>query len=440
MRRGDGGVSVCRFQIPCVCLPAFNFPRGAVDSAAPRRYTPPVPASTPELAVVLRQLRDHLRDAGYTPAALQRLLTVTYPDDIGPLNHTPALERLHDDHSAAAALIKLFFLEAGQPSRQVAAALPRANCEALCRAGMLQRRRDVFSARLRIDPVGDQYFLGDRRFRCVDRAALRLGGRDPVYPPSSDSLMLRAAVVPPRAAPAGALMLDLCTGSGVQALQQAAAVRSIVAVDINPRAVALARYNAQLNGVDRLDVRLGDGYAPVGAAQFDLITANPPFVASPYAQGPSYHAGGATGDRVLRRIIAGLGQHLRPGGRAFAVSHVTLRTGEALADIAAGWFRGFPGRALVAIVEVGSPVDLAAAQALFALDRGLAAYAAEVQRWLAYLRRQRAREVAAILVAAERGAGRGVEVVDAQPRLLPLPLTAPPARRIAEWLGEQPSM
>jgi SAM-dependent methyltransferase len=230
-------------------------------------------------------------------------------------------------------------------------------------------------------------------------------------------------------------MLDLCTGTGVQALQQAAAVQSALAVDINPRAVALARYNAQLNGVEHLDVRLGDGYAPVCGVQFDLITANPPFVASPYAHGPAYHAGGATGDRVLRRLIAGFGRHLRPGGRAFAVSHIALRARETLAGVAAGWFDGFPGRALVAIVETGSPVDLAAAQALFALDRGLAAYATEVRRWLAYLRRHRVHEVAAILVAAERGVARGVEVIDAQPRVLPLPLSAPPARRIADWLG-----
>jgi hypothetical protein len=114
-----------------------------------------------------------------------------------------------------------------------------------------------------------------------------------------------------------------------------------------------------------------------------------------------------------------------------------LRAGETLADVAAGWFRGFAGRALVLIVEIGSPVDLAAAQALFALDRGLAAYAAEIRRWLAYLHRHRIREVAAILVAAERREPRGVEVVDAQSRVLPLPLTAPPARRIADWLGEE---
>jgi len=276
---------------------------------------------------LLRRLGDRLRHVGYTPESLQRLLAIAYPDDIGPLNHTPALERLHGDRSPAATLIALFFLEAAQPYRRVAAVLTCASCDALCRAGLLQRRGDVLTARLRIDPVGNQYVLGDRRFRRFERAALRLGGDDPVYPPSSDSLMLHAAVVAPTVTPAGMRILDLCSGSGVQALQQAAGAESVIAVDINPRAVALARYNAQLNGVGNLDVRRGDAYAAVRGLQFDLIIANPPFVASPYAHGPSYHAGGARGDRVLRRIIAGFERHLRPGGRAFAISHVTLRAG-----------------------------------------------------------------------------------------------------------------
>jgi len=390
-----------------------------------------VQASTPDTGAVLRRLADQLRAAGYTAESLFQRLGISSPDDIGPLNHTPALERLHNDHSTLATLGKLFFLEAPQPARQVAVALT--GTEALCRAGLLQRRGGEVSARLRVDPVGTQYFLGDRRFRRFERAALRLGGRDPVYPPSSDSLLLRAAIMPPTTT--GSRMLDLCTGTGIQALQQAPAVASVVGVDINPRAVALARYNAQLNGIE-CEVRLGDGYAPVRGTQFDLITANPPFVSSPYAGGPSYHAGGAAGDRVLRRVIHGFARHLRSGGRAFAVSHVGLRRDEMLADVATRWFRGFAGRALVVVVEVGTPVDLAAAQALFALDRGLAAYAAAVRRWLAYLRRHRIREVAAVLVAAEQRGRRTVDVVDARPRVLPLPLSAPPAQRIAEWLAQ----
>ena len=104
-------------------------------------------------------------------------------------------------------------------------------------------------------------------------------------------------------------------------------------------------------------------------------------------------------------------------------------------SVASMWFRDFPGRALVLVVENGTPVDLAAAQALFALDRGLKAYAAEVRRWVQYLRRHRIEQVSALLIAAERGERRGVEVVDAQPRVLPIPLTPAPADRIKSWLG-----
>jgi hypothetical protein len=158
-------------------------------------------------------------------------------------------------------------------------------------------------------------------------------------------------------------------------------------------------------------------------------------VASPYTTAPSYHSGGPRGDRVLRRIIAGLGTHLHEGGRAFAITHAAVRAGEDVSAVAHDWFRNFPGRALVLVVETGTPVDLAAAQALFALARGLKGYAAEVQRWVRYLRRHRVARISALLIAAERGKQHGVEVVDAAPRVLPIPLTPAPAERIKTWLG-----
>ena len=378
----------------------------------------------------LRWLPRHLTDAGYTADALKRLLGVTYPDDVGPLNHAPAQERLAGDRSPAAIMTRLFFLEANEPERHVASVFPDPARAALVRTGLLQRRGSTLRARLRVDPVGGQYVMADRRFRTCDSAALRLRGRDPVYPPSSDSLMLREAIV----AADGAQALDLCTGSGVLAIGQAHGAKHVVAVDINPRAAALARCNAQLNGIDNLDVRLGDLYAPVHQQRFDLIIANPPFVASPYAAAASYHAGGPTGDRVLRRIIAGLGTALGPGGRAFAISHVALRRGTTLEEVAARWFRTFPGRALVLSVETGGPVDLAAAQALFALERGLRAYATVVKRWVNYLHGQRISTVALLLIAAERRGHQGVETVEAQQRVLSLPVSPPPAERIRKWL------
>ncbi len=373
-----------------------------------------------------------LREAGYTPAALQRLLRVTSLDDIGLLNHAAAVERVAGDRSAAAILVRLFFLETDEPDRTVAAIFSHRSRDALLAIRLLCRRGDRWRARVRVDPVGSQYLVADRRLGAGDRSALRLPKGDPVYPLSSDSLLLRDAIIIAGAAPR---VLDLCTGSGIQAVQVAARAERVVAVDINPRAVALARFNAQLNGIENVDVRLGNLYAPIGTEQFDLVIANPPFVASPYVRAPSYHSGGPRGDRVLRRIIAGLTAHLRAGGRAFAITHMALRGGEEMDAVAGGWFRGFPGRALVLVLETGTPVDLAAAQALFALDRGLAAYAREVKRWVHYLRRHRVNRVAALLIVAERGDRRGVEVIEAQPRVLPIPLSPPPAERIKSWLG-----
>jgi len=382
-------------------------------------------------SAVLEGLAPALRDAGYTTEALQRAVRAASPDDVGVLNHGPALERVRGDRSTAATLLRLFFLEAPERYRDVAKALSRARCDQLLRAGLLRRRGDRVEARLRIDAVGTQYFIADRRFGSLDRSAMGLPGRDPVYPPSSDSLLLRDAVV----AAAGARALDLCTGSGIQAMQQAPHAAAVVAVDLSPRAAAVAAHNARLNAVHHVDVRVGDLYAPVRGERFDLIIANPPFVSSPYRNAPGYHAGGPRGDRVLRRIVAGLARHLQPGGRAFAVSHLALPRRDDMEGVARAWFRNFDGRALVLVLETGTPVDLAAAQALFALERGVAAYAAEVRRWVAYLRAHRIETVAAILVVAERRGRRGVEVVEAQARVLPIPLTPPPAERIRTWLG-----
>ena len=58
----------------------------------------------------LTRLASRLREAGYTPTALHERLGLTYPDDVGLLNHAAALERVAGDRSAAASLIRLFFL------------------------------------------------------------------------------------------------------------------------------------------------------------------------------------------------------------------------------------------------------------------------------------------------------------------------------------------
>jgi len=196
----------------------------------------------------------------------------------------------------------------------------------------------------------------------------------------------------------------------------------------------LARLNAAMNGAVNVEVRSGDLFAPVAGERFDLILANPPFVPAPQ-RGPAYHSGGPRGDRVLRRVMAGLGAHLREGGRAVVISHLALRRGETVATAMRPWLARFPGRVLALVLETGTPIDLAAAQALFALDDGFAGYAREVRRWVAYLEHHRIEQVVLLLIAAERSGRAELEVTEAFQRTLPLPLSQPPRVLVERWLG-----
>jgi release factor glutamine methyltransferase len=72
-------------------------------------------------------------------------------------------------------------------------------------------------------------------------------------------------------------VLDMGTGSGVNAILAASSAAAVVAVDINPYAVQAARDNAERNEVaERIEVRHSDVFDAVDE-RFDLIIFDPPF-------------------------------------------------------------------------------------------------------------------------------------------------------------------
>src|SRR5918998_4073070 len=72
-------------------------------------------------------------------------------------------------------------------------------------------------------------------------------------------------------------VLDMGTGSGVNAILAASKAAEVVAVDINPVALEAAHNNAVHNGVaDRIAIRRSDVFSNV-AGEFDLIIFDPPF-------------------------------------------------------------------------------------------------------------------------------------------------------------------
>ncbi len=72
-------------------------------------------------------------------------------------------------------------------------------------------------------------------------------------------------------------VLDVGTGSGVNAILAASRSREVIGVDINPHAVLAARENAARNGVgDRTRFLESDVFDAIEGA-FDLIVCDPPF-------------------------------------------------------------------------------------------------------------------------------------------------------------------
>src|SRR6185295_7213376 len=84
--------------------------------------------------------------------------------------------------------------------------------------------------------------------------------------------------------------LDLCTGSGCVAItiaRQRPTAR-VLATDVSPGALAVARANALRLGAFNVAFRESDLFADLPSGmRFDVVTANPPYVASAEIDGLS---------------------------------------------------------------------------------------------------------------------------------------------------------
>jgi release factor glutamine methyltransferase len=119
-------------------------------------------------------------------------------------------------------------------------------------------------------------------------------------------------------------VLDLGCGSGIIAISLAleCPAAEVLAVDIEEPAIAVARHNAERLAA-RVDFRQGDWFAPVAGERFDLIVANPPYVAAgdPHLalDGLPWEPLGALSDggdglACIRHIVAAAAAYLTPGG------------------------------------------------------------------------------------------------------------------------------
>lgn len=111
------------------------------------------------------------------------------------------------------------------------------------------------------------------------------------------------------------VVLDMGTGSGIQAVVAAQTASKVAAVDINPAAVHYARKNVRSNGVEGVvSVIEGDLFSPLSPQNtFTVILFTPPYMEGTPGTDFEY----ALYDRskeLLRRFFTDAKEYLRPEG------------------------------------------------------------------------------------------------------------------------------
>jgi len=140
-------------------------------------------------------------------------------------------------------------------------------------------------------------------------------------------------------------ILDLGTGSGCLAVALARELPAarVTAVDLSSAALAVAQRNAVAHGVaSRIAFVVSDLFAALPSdATFDLIVANPPYLAPGDAASPELAFeprgalyAGVDGLAIIRALVAAAPRHLRQGGI------LLMELGQGQSEAALGLTRG----------------------------------------------------------------------------------------------------
>ncbi len=184
------------------------------------------------------------------------------------------------------------------------------------------RFKELIQRRVAGWPVA--YLTGSRGFYLLD---FEVNPSVLIPRPDTETLVAEALTIL-KSRPA-ARVLDLGCGSGCIAISIAHQRNDarVVAVDISPDALSVAKRNAEKHRVaDRVTFLHGDLFSPLAADdRFDLIVSNPPYVAHDefatlQAEVRDYEPrialdGGPDGLDFYRRIAARVTEFLKEGGR-----------------------------------------------------------------------------------------------------------------------------
>jgi SAM-dependent methyltransferase len=211
-----------------------------------------------------RQLRQFLQESGYDVNRVSSL--------IGGRGLLPLLLHKTRLPNRLNTLLRWFVIGRAVEENTAGGLVPLQILELLLSSGLLLRRNGSLVPVARLLPFGDVVTACDPAYE---------SGEDPppdvVLGPNAPAERLLRFSVRRKVGSA----LDLCCGGGIHALNLAAHSDTVVASDLNPRALAFARFNARLHGAENIEFVEGDGFSTVAGRRFDLIVSNPPFYLLP---------------------------------------------------------------------------------------------------------------------------------------------------------------
>ncbi|WP_269855193.1 DUF7059 domain-containing protein [Streptomyces sp. RPT161] len=424
---------------------------------------PGLPTADPDRTA---RLRDALRAADFTADGCLDLLGATAYAALSRSETVPAL-RATRGGSPLETLIRLFLLQRPATRDQARAALPLddALADGWLRAGdgdtvwatvdvrpfagvaAAPGARDEGDAGRRAGESGEDWWIvsdlgcavGGAAGAAAARGATDEGGAGGMSTASRSELVLGVGGASTTLAGITirnpvSRVLDLGTGSGVQALHASPHASQVTATDVNPRALQFARLTLALSGVREADLRQGSLFEPVGDERFDLIVSNPPFVISP-GERFVYRDGGMAGDDLCRTLVHQAADHLTEGGYCQLLANWEHVDGEDWRERVTSWV---PSGCDAWIVqrEVQDPAQYAE---LWLRDGGdhrsdPASYAARYDEWLEEFERRRVKGIGFGWITL-RNSGSAMPSVTAEE--WPHPVEQPLGPEIGKWFERQ---
>lgn len=247
-----------------------------------------------------QRVRALFTNAGFDDETLRRALGRSPHDPLSTVPLPVFREALRSLNPLLSTVFELFVAEETVGKDSLSEALCQHALADLRKSGLVVAGEEGFRGTVHLLPFGPLLLASDRRERHTQREDDMVPGPGGPTRTLAD-FSIKAGVES---------VLDLGCGPGGLGLLARREGRRVVATDINPRALALTRFNAGLNDLEGLDCREGSLFEPVAGERFDQILCNPPYAISP-ARTFLYRDGD---EGMVQTILRKAPDHLTPRG------------------------------------------------------------------------------------------------------------------------------